>query len=461
MSTSPSSPSATGGSTAAHTQAVATQRRGAATASAGTDLFSNLLSLLSAGPQTTAAEDNLTSGDVLPDAAPDAQTGAAPDPHNPLAALLAWTGASAPAPVAAAGDAATALADAGTAALAAGARPAGGPEAQALATAQAPANDRTALSEPVTGQFTAPTAGTAEPAAVAAPTTPTAPTAPTPSVPGQASDAAGGPAPAERHNTGAHALPATRITAWRSTTTLAASSARGADTTRQPGRIAEAAAAPANGVTTMAAAGPDEAAAVALPATGTPGTDRPAHGGPLPGAAASTTGSSGGSTDGGATGGGSDPQPDHAATARENGDVYAPTADNEPTAADWTSPHVRHAHVRVGEAGEDAIDIQLSLDGQEVQVHFQTNDAQARDNLAREAGATLGELLQRSGMELGSVSVGGQHTPSSQQQTGGQAGQPGQQSASPSPRRTAAGPEAAATPPAQRRDGSRPLDLFV
>lgn len=457
MSTSPSSPSATGGSTAAHTQAVATQRRGAATASAGTDLFSNLLSLLSADPLTTAAQDDLTSGGALADAASDAQPGTAPEPQNPLAALLAWTGAQSPAPVAAAGEGATALPATGTASLTAGARPVGGPEAQALAltNAQSQTSERMALSEPATGRFTPPTAGTAEPAPMAAPT------APNLSGPVAASDATGGPAPGERHNTGTHALPATRITAWRSTTALATSSARGTEPTRQPGRIAEAAATPASGATAMAAAGPDEAAAVALPATGTPGADRPAAGGPLPGTAASTTGSSGGSTDGGAAGGGSDPQPDHAATTRENGDVYPQTADNEATPADWTSPHLRHAHVRVGEAGEDAIDIQLSLDGQEVQVHFQTDDAQARDNLAREAGAALGELLQRSGMELGSVSVGGQHTPSSQQQTGGQAGQPGPQAASPSPRRTAAAPEASAAPPAPRRDGSRPLDLFV
>ena len=456
MSTSPSTPSATGGSSAAHTQAVAAQRRGAASAAAGTDLFSNLLSLLSADPLTTTAQDDLTSGGALADAAPDAQTSTAPEPQNPLAALLAWTGASVPAPVSAAGDAATTLPATGTAApLTAGMRQGGSPEAQALATAQAQPNERMALSDPATGRFTPPTASTTEPAAV------TAAPASTPSTPVQTGDATGGPAPGDRGNAGAHTLPATRITAWRSTTTLAASGARGADAPRPPGRLAEAIATPPNGATTIAATGPDEAAAVALPTAGTPGAERPADGGALPGATASTTGSSAGSTDGGAAGGGSDPQPDHAATARDNGDVYPQTAELEATPADWTSPHVRHAHVRVGEAGEDAIDIQLSLDGQEVQVHFQTDDAQARDNLAREAGAALSELLQRSGMELGSVSVGGQHTAASQQQAGGQAGQPGQQAAGPSPRRTAAAPEADATPPAQRRDGSRPLDLFV
>ena len=59
----------------------------------------------------------------------------------------------------------------------------------------------------------------------------------------------------------------------------------------------------------------------------------------------------------------------------------------------WGAQHLRHASVRLGEPGEQAIDIQLSMAGQEVRVEFRTDDAQTRASLAQDGGAALGELL--------------------------------------------------------------------
>jgi flagellar hook-length control protein FliK len=129
-----------------------------------------------------------------------------------------------------------------------------------------------------------------------------------------------------------------------------------------------------------------------------------------------------------------------------------------PTVSHWGTQHLRHASLRVGGEGTEAIDIQLSVKGQEVQVAFQTDSAEARASLRESAGESLGDLLQRSGIQLGGVSVGGQ----------GQAQGDGSQQ----PRtaglstealgRTHAAAEPASRPgPQLRSDGSRPLDVFA
>ncbi|MGE0100471.1 MAG: flagellar hook-length control protein FliK [Hydrogenophaga sp.] len=126
-----------------------------------------------------------------------------------------------------------------------------------------------------------------------------------------------------------------------------------------------------------------------------------------------------------------------------------------PTVSHWGTQHLRHASLRVGDTSADAIDIQLSMKGQEVQVAFQSDNAEARASLREGASEALAELLQRSGIHLGNVSVGAQgqqhggaapHTPTvSRGEMAGRAEAPGPQPAPPSP----------------RTDGSRPLDLFV
>jgi hypothetical protein len=151
-------------------------------------------------------------------------------------------------------------------------------------------------------------------------------------------------------------------------------------------------------------------------------------------------------------------------TASDNPDASeaaAQAAAEADDSASWGVQHLRHASVRLGEPGEQAIDIQLSMAGQEVRVEFRTDDAQTRASLAQDGGAALGELLQRSGIDLGGVSVGAQAQQHGQDQPArtpqGQNAQAAQRN-----REAEAATTASAVPPARpRADGSRPLDLFV
>lgn len=123
----------------------------------------------------------------------------------------------------------------------------------------------------------------------------------------------------------------------------------------------------------------------------------------------------------------------------------------------WGSGQLRNASLRVGEAGEQAIDIQLSLRGDEVQVAFRTDDEQARDLLRQQADRSLGELLQDSGMQLGGVSVGAQGQPSS-----GHEAAPRSTVAHAAARRASDEPAATPAPAARTRaDGGPALDLFI
>jgi flagellar hook-length control protein FliK len=125
----------------------------------------------------------------------------------------------------------------------------------------------------------------------------------------------------------------------------------------------------------------------------------------------------------------------------------------------WSSPTLRQASLRVGDGGEEAIDIQLSMTGQELNVAFRTDSAEARAELRESAGESLSDLLQRSGIQLGDVSVGSQGQPHGR----GEPGEPRPQPAGParSGSGTSAAPALAPVPPRPRSDGSRPLDMFV
>ena len=135
-------------------------------------------------------------------------------------------------------------------------------------------------------------------------------------------------------------------------------------------------------------------------------------------------------------------------------------ASEEPTVTHWGTQHLRHASLRVGgEADAQAIDIQLSMKGQEVQVAFNTDSAEARASLRENAGESLGDLLNKSGIQLGGVSVG------SQGQSGARGDAAGARStgvreagkvANEHPVVATRGPQA--TP---RADGSQPLDVFA
>ena len=153
-------------------------------------------------------------------------------------------------------------------------------------------------------------------------------------------------------------------------------------------------------------------------------------------------------------------------TADESEFTLSPeTPAEEPLPEEATlSPHaLRHASLRVGENGEDAIDIQLALRGEQLNVDFRTDSAEARATLQSQASETLSDMLERGGIQLGQVSVGAQSQQSNRQgnaearhavsSAARRNGTPGTTGASDEGLRPAAAP--------RRSDGSRPLDLFV
>lgn len=154
--------------------------------------------------------------------------------------------------------------------------------------------------------------------------------------------------------------------------------------------------------------------------------------------------------------------------APEPFDLQAPEAAHEAepaTVSHWSTQHLRHASLRVGEGSQEAIDIQLSMDGQDLNVDFRTDNAEARATLNQQAGQSLGDLLEKSGIQLGQVSVGSQH-PSGQQQPGTtpQSNQGAQTPPGLRGQASGEGMGASGHVPGQlaaRHDSSRPLDLFV
>jgi hypothetical protein len=149
---------------------------------------------------------------------------------------------------------------------------------------------------------------------------------------------------------------------------------------------------------------------------------------------------------------------------RTEGEARADQLSGHPEAELETPGHLgahqlRHATLRVGEGGTEAIDVQLSISGQEVRVDFRTDSAEARQGIQQSAEPALSELLERSGMQLGGVSVGGQGLTSGS----GQGSDADAQRRN--PKRDARAVEstepAAALTSRPRADGSRPLDVFA
>jgi flagellar hook-length control protein FliK len=174
--------------------------------------------------------------------------------------------------------------------------------------------------------------------------------------------------------------------------------------------------------------------------------------GPGAGGIAVGDGAAAGDSTGGSTGDGLPGEPSGSAHEGTRADREA----DGPTVSHWGTQNLRHASLRVGESGADAIDIQLSMKGQEVQVAFQSDNADARASLREGANDALADLLQRSGIQLGHVSVGSQG-----QQHGGNAPHTPTVNRGELAGRAEATTPAPATPPRPRADGSRPLDLFV
>ncbi len=139
----------------------------------------------------------------------------------------------------------------------------------------------------------------------------------------------------------------------------------------------------------------------------------------------------------------------------------------EPTQiSHWSTQHLRHAHLRLGDSALDSVDIRLSMQGQELSVDFRTDNADIRQSLAQQANQSLAVLLERSGIALADVSVGAQQQ---QRQSAGQNSEPQRDRTDQvGSSRAAARVEADASmsmhalaAQALRADGSRPLDLFV
>lgn len=190
-----------------------------------------------------------------------------------------------------------------------------------------------------------------------------------------------------------------------------------------------------------------------LPTSGGAGSRAPESATALPGAASGEGATGSDST-------GSDASAFDQADGQADTPYAEANAGEEPTVTHCGTQHLRHASLRVGgEAGEQAIDIQLSMKGQEVQVEFKTDSAEARASLREHAGESLGDLLGKSGIQLGGVSVGAQGQQGARGDEGAarQNGMRGVAQTSPTP---AAAPSRAAHA-GPRADGSQPLDVFA
>jgi hypothetical protein len=127
---------------------------------------------------------------------------------------------------------------------------------------------------------------------------------------------------------------------------------------------------------------------------------------------------------------------------------------------------LRHAHLRLGDGGQDRLDIRLSMQGQELSVDFRSDNADIRQSLAQQASQSLASLLERSGIALADVSVGAQQHRQHPGQGDGEPPRGGAAAASGQDAlhrtETDRVPTTRPTEPQPlRADGSRPLDLFV
>lgn len=446
-----STPPATSASNPAHTATARAQghavRSGAT--QGGSDLFSSLLALLSATHD--AATLGATDGENSSEAPGEGLAlGANAADHNPLAGLLGWPGATP-----------QATAPPGIEGMPASATPTGRQQANPSGSnsqAELPGSKPEAAT--LAGRATVQADTTAQGPTLQGMTLLEAPVAPDASTLAALGRAATGETMVKPKAFGSEA--AARPAAWRSTvgtaTHVAAQPLQHGQTAVSERMHSVHQALVAQTRSTVAL---DERFGL----TQTSEAPLAAPGATASTGAGSATGGQPQGGDAGSPGAAPDNQsPDAVAERNEQPGSDTAFAANVPEAeevveAAWGAPTLRHASLRVGEAGEDAIEIQLALSGQELNVEFRTDNSEARASLAQDASQSLADLLERSGIQLGNVSVGAQ----SQQQ-----GEPGRspQSASNHPRGRAAASNdgAPATAPVEQRprsDGSRPLDLFV
>ncbi|UCU95376.1 flagellar hook-length control protein FliK [Hydrogenophaga taeniospiralis] len=442
--------------------ATANGQRAGTPAAGDNSLFASLLGLLSAtrdlpadgaglGAEDPPAPGRKTLGQGSDELGEDPALALLPEASdNPLAALLAWPGA----PVAM--DAAAELP---------GAKPAG---TGATSTATSAGN------ESLTGQAGQALASNAEGATGATPLPADMTVLDQPTEPDAQTLAA-----LSRGNAGAEALrnaqgqPATDATrnasgkgaahpaTWHSTTAIGNAAAQSVSTTRQAFNISvtghtDSLAAQVRSTVTL-----DDrfnAAATTAPlAAGAAGAGL---------VSAAMPGADAGSGQPGQSG--EQASPEGAEYPLEEADASTPfetlTEEDAAGLGAWNPQNLRQASLRVGEGSEEAIDIRLSLAGEELNVDFRSDNAETRASLQQSAGAQLSDLLARSGIQLGGVSVGAQQQGQGQP---GQPGEPGSQTGTRGARAPAASDAGAAASvqapalPRPRSDGSQPLDMFV
>ncbi len=458
MSSTAPTGSTTAGTTAT-AQAAQAGGRGAGRAAPGNDLFAQLMLLLGTGSDAPAAvlpeAGAATPVTATPPSAADTLSDS-PATDNPLAALLAWTSVVQPPTPAAAGRSTAAQADAMTTTAASL------PTATADGSAVLPGPGKAETAADGAVALPAGLQRLAQPETLDADTLAAMGRLPSPGTPAPANTSPPGAslhgvtprnAPHGVPGVGLSGAPGLRMQVLRASEGLAPPVLMARSTVQLDERFAQQARLQALNPTEP----PAEVSAAAGEEPGSVGSDRAR----LPGhAVASAAAETGGPVETGATDSeGRDPShPDGQAAAS---DTAAARQAEDDTAVAWNAQQLRQASLRLGEAGEQALDIQLNLQGQELQVNFRTDDEQTRAQLAQDA-ATLGEWLQRSGIELGSVSVGAQGDAPGQQAHGQATGHGPQAPRGEAARSTTGGAEPAPPPVKRpRTDGNRPLDLFV
>ena len=452
MSTTPTSGAsgntATNGQTSATKNGSTNASRSGQAAQSPADLFASLLGLLSATHDLPQSSDGSGLGAQDPTVLEDSSDSDAADDNsgNPLAALLSWPGAPAFLPDAAATGKSGAGAD--PTGLTSGASVSANSQRLGTATHATDSNDSGALE--LNGMTVLEQPEALDPDTLAA-------------------MSSNGQRPAAGHNIRPDtAAMGARSASWRSTTALAQQAA-GTHATTAPvtTQIQLGQAAQLRG--SMDIGSPASRSTLALDNrfSAIAANDELA----LPGAIGphSQAHAQGGSDQASTGGGGFTDALDlerTESTADESEFTLSPeTPAEEPLPEEATlSPHaLRHASLRVGENGEDAIDIQLALRGEQLNVDFRTDNAEARASLQSQASETLSDMLERGGIQLGQVSVGAQS-----QESNRQGDAEARHTVSAAARRnatsaTASGNDEGLRPaaPPRRSDGSRPLDLFV
>jgi hypothetical protein len=81
----------------------------------------------------------------------------------------------------------------------------------------------------------------------------------------------------------------------------------------------------------------------------------------------------------------------------------------------WASQNVKRASINLDIGTDQALQVEVTLDGDKAQLDFRTNDASARVALQNNAEQVLNDLLARSGLGLAGFSVGSHAHQSAQQ----------------------------------------------